>query len=156
MFIFFVFIVFMFIFVFRNRLNYSIILLFISLIVLIGLVSKQCLSLLIFCILMIVYSGAIIILIGYICAVCPNLVLSSSLDLFKIIIIVLLNFIYLLFFKNFLGELSLNINLNFIVDYFYTYWGLIIFIVLILMLFIVLLIVTSQYISPKGPLRSIV
>lgn len=131
-------------------------LLFISLIVLINLVSKQCLRLLIFCILIIVYSGAMIILIGYICAVCPNLVLSSFIDLFKVSIILFLGFRYFIYFQNFMGELNLTVNLNFMVDYFYTYWGFLIFVILILILFIVLLIVTSQYMSPKGPLRSIV
>ena len=154
MFIFLVIIILRIIIFLPNSLNYSLSLLLISSILLLEIVVYNHLRVIIFSILIIVYSGAIMILIGYICAVCPNIFLYTSNNSFVYYIVILLavtlffiNSNYSYFFQSFNYSSSL-------VDFFYTFWGVWIFLIIIFIIFLTLLIVTSQYSSPKGPLRS--
>ena len=139
------------IFVFKNPLYYTMSLLIVSLLVLSYLSLHTYLTFLTAFILVIVYVGAIIVLIGYICAISPNLVVEPD---YRIVyfFVVLLPLFYLF---NYLNISYFSLTTFTIVDYFYSYQGVIIFIVLIIILFVTLLIVTSQYSVPKGPFRSI-
>lgn len=139
-------------FVYVNTLYYSIALLAIVVALLYILVSNLMLHTLSIIIISIVYIGAIIILIGYTCAICPNLILSPS-----HLSSVSYASAFLLPFLVFPINLTPIFNQTFmpITTYFYSYSGVLVFITLILMLFITLLIVTSQYMTPKGPFRSV-
>lgn len=143
---------FMRIFVYVNSLYYTIILLSIILFLLYFLVSNLRLSALTMLMMAIVYIGAIIILIGYICAICPNIILSprkvSPLLFLSLMIFAFIFYPYFSFF-------SFNLSSTPMVSYFYDVSGVLTFSVLVFMLFITLLIVTSQYITPKGPFRSL-
>jgi len=139
-------------FVYVNTLFYSITLLLVVLGLLYVLVSNLILHSLTILLLIIVYVGAMIILIGYICAICPNLILVpnhiSPSVYFSYFLLVLLFFI---------SEYSSSVSDMFlpITNYFYSSYGVIAFLVVVFILFITLLIVTSQYITPKGPFRSV-
>jgi hypothetical protein len=126
-------------------------LLIVSLLVLSYLSLHTYLTFLTAFILVIVYVGAIIVLIGYICAISPNLVVEPDYGIVYFFV-VLLPLFYLF---NYLNISYFSLTTFTIVDYFYSYQGVIIFIVLIIILFVTLLIVTSQYSVPKGPFRSI-
>ena len=139
-------------FYFVNSLYYSLSLLCFIVLVLIFLVSNRMMSSLTIIILSIVYIGAIMILIGYICAICPNVIVVSSFSSPSYAFIMSL-FFYLFFFGlNY--PLPSNSDVS-IVEYFYSSSGLFIFSIMIVMLFVTLLIVTSQYLTPKGPFRSV-
>ncbi len=102
-------------------------------------------------ILIIVYVGAIIVLIGYICAISPNLILEPDYS-FLYLYLFIVFFFYAFSQSNFT---LIDLTSGTIVDYFYRFQGIFMFLILVLMLFITLLIVTSQYSVPKGPFRSI-
>ena len=99
--------------------------------------------------LLIVYVGAIIILIGYVCAVCPNIKFSNSNIVLPVTL--LAPTLILLSPSQYLTPTIFSNSFNF----FFTPLGLPVFFVVVLMLFIILLIVTSYYVSPKGPFRSV-
>nr|UBX38551.1 NADH dehydrogenase subunit 6 [Brachionus fernandoi] len=143
---------FMSMFVYVNTLYYSMVLLAIVVTLLYLLVANLMLHTLTMIMICIVYIGAMMILIGYICAICPNLILSPTSQTQSFYMVFLLTS-FLLFPINF----SPIFNQTFIpmVTYFYSYSGVVVFISLILMLFITLLMVTSQYMTPKGPFRSV-
>lgn len=145
-------VLFLRIFIYVNTLYYSMVLLVIILSLLYILVSNLIIHSLTILILAIVYIGAIIILIGYICAICPNLILTPS-HIRSVVypLIVLVPFILFPF------TLSPVFNTAFIpiVSYFYSYSGFLVFLTLVFILFVTLLIVTSQYMTPKGPFRSV-
>jgi hypothetical protein len=100
--------------------------------------------------LLIVYVGAMMILIGYVCAVCPNVNFSVTPGSYSLIFL-LTPLIFLLTPLSFSTPSSYFSSFNF----FYTTLGLPIFLVVVFMLFLILLIVTSYYVSPKGPFRSV-
>lgn len=140
------------IFLYANSLYYSLILLFIVSLLLFILVINSIISSLTILILLIVYVGAIIVLIGYICAICPNLNLSSNIKLFKLLfplLFIVSIFTFPLFHNTFNSKLFVLSN------YFFNPSGVSIFLLIICLLFITLLIVTSQYLTPKGPFRSL-
>lgn len=139
-------------FIYVNTLYYSLILLVIVISLLYLLVSNLILHSLTILIMAIVYIGAMMILIGYTCAICPNLILSPT-PLNWILFLCLILSPTLLFPI----KLSPVFNTTFIpiVAYFYSYSGLLVFLTLIFILFITLLIVTSQYMTPKGPFRAV-
>lgn len=139
-------------FYFVNSLYYSLSLLLLVVAFLIYLVSHLLLSSLTIIIMCIVYIGAIMILIGYICAICPNVIVSSSFSSFF-----LLFFFPFTFSIIFFGDLSFSFpsSSSSLVDYFYSSFGVFLFMCIVLMLFVTLLIVTSQYLTPKGPFRSV-
>lgn len=139
-------------FAYINTLYYSIVLLVIVLSLLFILVSNMILHSLTMLILAIVYIGAMMILIGYICAICPNLILlPTSISLYLYLFVVLISFIFIPLNMFISGNQSFTP----IVSYFYTSSGMLVFYTLVFMLFITLLIVTSQYMTPKGPFRSV-
>jgi hypothetical protein len=135
---------------FSNTIFYTIALLIIVFLSLMTLNSARIVSTLTSLMLVIVYVGAIIIIIGYICAVSPNFVTSSSLSLYSLPPLLFLGL--LVCGTYWFGE---ERGLSTPVDYFYSRYGIILFIVIVVILFITLLIVTSQYSSPKGPFRSL-
>ena len=139
------------IFIFKNSLFYTIALLLITFLVLCYLALNRYLTFLRAFILVIVYVGAIIVLIGYICAIRPNLVLEPRYN--NIFVLSIIFFLIIIFDSIAFSTFSLTTST--IVDYFYSYQGIYIFLVLVLILFITLLIVTSQYSVPRGPFRSV-
>jgi hypothetical protein len=104
-------------------------------------------------ILVIVYVGAIIILIGYICAVRPNLNLEPDFNYLKLKCFLLLT---LTFFSPATLQISLPFShLRRLSDFLYRVFGLSLFASIVTMLLITLLLVTSQYSIPRGPFRSV-
>jgi len=138
-------------FVFKNSLYFTMILLVISVLTLSSLVLNTYLSTLTAFILVIVYVGAIIVLIGYICAISPNLVLEPDFKFVSPFVVVLSLF---LLFEGFKVP-TFNMSTFTLVDFFYSYQGLFVFLSLVFILFLTLLIVTSQYSVPQGPFRSL-
>ena len=137
-------------FFYSNVLYYSISLIGFSLILLSLLVKNYVISPITIALLIIVYVGAMIVLIGYICAVCPNINLSYSgsflLALFCFVL-------FTLFYSPIPVQNSFNlVSLS---DYFYSPLSCSFLYLLALVLFLTLLIVTSQYLTPKGPFRSL-
>ena len=105
--------------------------------------------------LLIVYVGAMIILIGYICAVSPNVVTLSEYSALSVVLVPtrVCLVAYLLFPHIF--TLPCRGPTFSSVSYLYTSSGFFSLSLVALALFLVLLIVTSQYLSPKGPFRSL-
>lgn len=138
-------------FVYSNTLFYTIALLFIIVTILFSLVINSIIQTLTILIFLIVYVGAMIILIGYICAISPNLIINiSSSGLYTLLIFISFSFFF--FRKSWLPSRLAFDPVN---NFFYSSSGLYLFILIVLMLFITLLIVTTQYLAPKGPFRSI-
>lgn len=125
-------------------------LLFLSSLSLFTLATSYNIHSLLFIMLLIVYVGAMMILIGYICAICPNIRITSNPPLVPLLL--------LLFSGLFRASSPISSFYSTpisIQEYFYSEFGLECFLLLVLLLFITLLIVTSQYLSPKGPFRSV-
>jgi hypothetical protein len=138
---------------FSSTLFYTITLLFIVFMSLLFLTSSGSLSVLASLILVIVYAGAMMILIGYICAVSPNFITSSrNTGLFAPVLLAVLSLSLLARQESFTTSPEVLCSP---VDYFYSSCGLPLFLLIALLLFLTLLIVTSQYSRPKGPLRSV-
>jgi len=150
--LFIVFVLLFSMFVYANSLYYSIILLFIISLLLFMLVVNNLINSLTMLILLIVYIGAIMVLIGYICAICPNLNLSSNTFGFKrtTLFLIIVSLITPSMFLN-----SFNSKIFILRNYFFNTSGALIFFLVVCLLFITLLIVTSQYLTPKGPFRSL-
>ena len=138
-------------FIFKNSLYFTIILLLISISTLSSLVVLTYMSTLTAFMLVIVYVGAIIVLIGYICAISPNILLEPDYRNLSVIFLLLLFF----FFLGPFNYSEFNSTTFTLADFFYRYQGFFLFLTLVMMLFITLLIVTSQYSIPRGPFRSI-
>jgi len=138
-------------FVFKNSLYFTMFLLCISVFTLRYLVLNTYLTSLTAFIIVIVYVGAIIVLIGYICAITPNLILEPDYSNGYIFTFFALSF-YML--ERFTTPVFSNTTFT-LRDYFYSFQGLYLFLCLVLILFITLLIVTSQYSVPHGPFRSL-
>jgi hypothetical protein len=138
-------------FVFKNSLYFTIMLLTISVLTLSSLVINTLLNTLTAFMLVIVYVGAIIVLIGYICAISPNLVLEPDYSITYLFVSLFFTFTILDSFST----PTFNTSTFTLVDFFYSYQGLFVFISLVFILFITLLIVTSQYSVPQGPFRSL-
>lgn len=127
-------------------------------VLLISLISILCLivyynlvSILFAILLSLVYIGAIIIFIGYICAISPNPIFNfnGSGSLFFLIVlfrsILLINTI----------PFKFNYSLINMFDFFYTRAGVNLFFIVIFFLLVLLILVSSQNFIPKGPFRSI-
>ncbi len=136
---------------FTNTMYYTITLLVVVFISLSSLVSMGVIRTLSSLMLVIVYVGAMIIIIGYICAVSPNFVTSSSAPLYLVSVFIAVS--YFICSPSFL--VAGRVRFFSPVDYFYSPYGGFLFSTIVLMLFVTLLIVTSQYSSPKGPFRSV-
>lgn len=102
-------------------------------------------------IIVIVYVGAIMILIGYICAISPNLLVEPSYSYFGVFLL----FTFLMALLDWMRRETFSLSSSTLVDYFYSTQGIFIFFTLVFMLFVTLLIVTTQYSVPKGPFRSV-
>lgn len=137
-------------FLFVNALFYTVSLLILSFLVLTWIVSSNIMSTLIMILVVIVYVGAIIILIGYICAVRPNLITSPSLNYFGLAFMFLVFGFFLKDYSTF-GFSEIQGTL---LDFFFRDWGCLVFLLIVFILFFTLLIVTSQYRTPQGPFRS--
>jgi hypothetical protein len=138
-------------FVFKNSLYFTITLLAISMLTLASLVLNTYLRTLTAFMLVIVYVGAIIVLIGYICAISPNLVLEPDFRLVSPFVAIFFTFAL---FEDFKAP-TFNLSTFTLVDFFYSYQGLFVFLSLVFILFLTLLMVTSQYSVPQGPFRSL-
>ena len=134
--------------IFPRTVYYVLMLLLLSLFLLYSLASNYFIRVLVFTMVIVVYVGAIMILVGYICAISPNVYFSSK-SFFPFIP---LFFFSLLFSSPFILEPSPLVSLS---SYFYTSYGSFLFLFLVFSLFITLLMVTSYYISSKGPFRSV-
>lgn len=154
MFMFSIIILLFLILIFRNMLFYVTSLLIMSVIVLTYLVRYGFLSVLSLLLILIVYLGAIMILIGYICAVVPNFDLSPSYSSSSVFVIsTVLFFIY--YTQNHPFVFSDNqTKSDTLLNFFFREWGFYVFFIIVFILFFTLLIVTSQYSSPQGPFRS--
>jgi hypothetical protein len=134
--------------VFPNTFCYILCLLVFVLISLFYLTSISYVNTILFLMVVVVYLGAIIIFIGYICAIRPNVVLSHSNSPITLFLFFSLLSLFLTLPKS---DLSIGSCLT---NSFYSPFGFFVFILLLFFLFISLLIVTSYYLSSKGPLRS--
>ena len=143
--------IFSLLFIYKNPLFYISALLITSIISFMYLVLNSFVSTLTGLILVIIYVGAIIILIGYICAVSPNLILKRNYNYIYLWVFLLISY----FITSTLTSSNFITSTLTLTDYFYSLNGLISFLIITLILFITLLIVTSQFTSPKGPFRSI-
>lgn len=138
--------------VFANALFYTVSLLLLSFSVLIWIVSSNYIRTLMIILIVVVYVGAIIILIGYICAVSPNLVTRPS---FNYLSLVFLSMLFTFVFNTASVSTGLeSFKVGTLLDFFFRDWGVSVFVLIVFMLFFTLLIVTSQYRSPQGPFRS--
>lgn len=138
--------------VFANALFYTVSLLLLSFSVLIWMVSSNYIRTLMIILIVVVYVGAMIILIGYICAVRPNLVTRPSFNYFGL---VFLSLLFTFVFSRASVSTGLeSFKVGTLLDFFFRDWGVSIFVLMVFMLFFTLLIVTSQYRSPQGPFRS--
>jgi hypothetical protein len=135
---------------FSNSMYYTLVLLILSVSLLYYLASSFSLSVLLFLAVVIVYVGAMMILIGYICAIRPNVSFNSSFSLSFLPLLLSLLLLWVTFLSPYLSYSSYS-DLS---SFFYSDMGLFLFVVLFSSLFLTLLIVTTQYSSPKGPFRS--
>lgn len=147
-----VFLIFITMFIYNNSLYFTISLLIRILILLFHLVSNLMLSSLTMIVLTIVYVGAMMILIGYVCAICPNLILTPSVSKYFVPTF-FIRFIFMLTQR--MRFLTHSQSVYTVFDYFYSFSGLFVFFIIVSILFLTLLIVTSQYLTPKGPFRSV-
>jgi hypothetical protein len=116
------------------------------------MVSSNYIRTLIIILIVVVYVGAMIILIGYICAVSPNLVTRPSFSYFGL---VFLSMLFTFVFNRAFVSMGLeSFKVGTLLDFFFRDWGVSVFVLIIFMLFLTLIIVTSQYRSPQGPFRS--
>jgi len=138
--------------IFSNALFYTISLLIFSISFMAWIVYSNVMRTLVFLLMVIVYVGAIIILIGYICAVCPNFNLTPSFSFAPVLLFLLFSSLVLDPLNKFFTERAKS---GALLDYFFRDWGSFMFIIIAIMLFFTLLIVTSQYMSPQGPFRSL-
>ena len=142
---------------YQNPLIYSVVLLSFSIFFLLLLSLHLNLTVLSFLLITIVYVGAIIIFIGYICAVTPNLRLERTLltpILFIFGLFLPLSFLSLGSSYPYPKSSSASVSLD-LVRFFYSSHGSLLFLLLICMIFFTLLMATSHYLRPKGPFRSI-
>ena len=138
-------------FAFVNTLFYSIGLLAISICLLFIISLSHQIRTLTVLMLLIVYVGAIIVLIGYVCAISPNLIVTQSLSVYLGVVLSILSIL----FGDKLWVLPSLFSYAPLSSFFYSSYGLVLFVLIALMLFVTLLIVTSQYLSPKGPFRAL-
>jgi len=99
----------------------------------------------------IVYVGAMMILIGYVCAVSPNLNLEPN---FRLLHLLGVGFLLALFLFTTTDKFMFNQSYT-LSDFIYSAPGLSLFFSVVFMLLLTLFIVTSQFALPRGPFRSI-
>jgi hypothetical protein len=138
-------------FFFPNSLFFAVSLLIISITSLCFLFYNGVLRSLTCLIVSIVYVGAIMILIGYVCAVRPNLNLEPDFSMFFPL---LFSFFLVLTLMTTSNNFVFNISYS-LSEFIYSSPGLSLFITVIFILLLTLLIVTSQFTLPRGPFRSV-
>ena len=127
--------------VFPSTVYYVLMLLAFRLLLLYSLASSCFIRVLVFIMIIVVY-------VGYICAISPNVYFSSK----SFVSFLPLFLLSLLVCPSTTLEATPLSSLS---RYFYTSYGSFLFLFLVFSLFITLLMVTSYYISSKGPFRSI-
>lgn len=137
-------------FLIPNTIYFTLSLLVVTCYVVFRLVSYSIIQSLTGVILLLVYLGAIMILIGYICAVSPNFI-TVKFAAPSLVLLLVSSFGVLLPIP-FSFEYS---RVTSPLSFFFRRFGVHSFTVIAVILFITLLIVTSQYFSPKGPFRSV-
>lgn len=138
-------------FIYLNSLYFTLALLALVVLCMLYLVYLNVVSRLTAVMLAIIYIGAIIVLIGYICAVSPNLNIEPNSFPKSGLLFIFISFIL---FQPWVPSDSIYAGLS-LADHFYSVYGVVFFLTLVLMLFVTLLMVTSQYLVPKGPFRSV-
>lgn len=140
--------------IYCNTLFYTLSLLVISSYLLLNLLSLNLIHGLTVLVVLVVYLGAIIVLIGYVCAVSPNLLIGSSVRGFTGL--ALFGFFYLvaLFLDPYIFSTETSLYRS-VRSFFFSSFGWVPLATVLLMLFLVLLMVTAQHTLPKGPFRSL-
>lgn len=140
--------------IYCNTLFYTLSLLVISSILLLSLLSLNLIHGLTVLVVLVVYLGAMMVLIGYVCAVSPNLLIGSSVRGFMGLITFRVMYLLSLFLDSYIfsSDTSLYSSVS---SFFFSSFGLVPLATVLLMLFLVLLIVTAQHTLPKGPFRSL-
>lgn len=100
-------------------------------------------------VLIIIYVGAMMIFIGYICAISPNILFTSSLSYLTLTLVIPFSLCFACMYPSF------NSNLAPLRDFLYSSSGIFLFVLVAVVLFLVLMVVSSQFFSPQGPFRSI-
>ena len=100
-------------------------------------------------VLIIIYVGAMMIFIGYICAISPNILLTTSFPFFASLSLIPFSFLFIPLYPFF------NSNLTPFTDFLYSSSGVFLFVLVAVVLFLVLMVVSSQFFSPQGPFRSV-
>lgn len=134
---------------FVNTLYFTAILMFRVLFISIYSVYMGFISSLFSIMLIIIYVGAIIIFIGYICAISPNLLFSSSLSFTFFLFPLFFPYIFVYSYPIF------NDNVHPVTDFLYSSSGVYLFILVAVVLFLILMVVSSQFFRPQGPFRSV-
>jgi hypothetical protein len=147
----FLFLIISLIIFFPNSLFFTVSLLIISVTSLCFLFYNGVLGALTCLMVSIVYVGAIMILIGYVCAVRPNLKLEPD---FSIFFPLLFSFFLVLALTSLSNTFVFNLRYS-LSEFIYSSPGLRLFITVIFILLLTLLIVTSQFTLPRGPFRSV-
>jgi len=137
-------------FLFTNSLFFVIVLLFVSIFILSVLVVNSFIGALVSLMVVLVYVGAIMVVIGYVCAVCPNIEVESH--PYALRVVLFFPFVLFLFSSSLSPDTLYSDSL---VNFFYSYHGCAFFFRIAFILFVTLLIVTSQYLTPIGPFRSV-
>ena len=109
--------------IFPSTIYYVLMLLSLRLFLLYSLASNYFISVLVFTMIIVVYVGAIIILVGYICAIRPNVYFSSRISTYLFLVPLFFPFL----FPSTRSDSSLLVSLS---SYFYTSHGRFIFLFL--------------------------
>jgi len=102
-----------------------------------------------------VYAGAILIFIGYVCAVCPNPIFLSPFSLSLILFSIFSIGIFLERFLRGQTVVGSPTTSSSLADFFYSADGVSVLLLLVFMLLFVLFLVNSQHYTSKGPFRSV-
>lgn len=143
---------------FPNPLWFSVRLVILSVVVLSRLSAFTFLSSLVSFIFILVYLGAMLIVISYICAIVPNPLFLNPyasytwLALFSGLVLAMLRLSTTSVLVSQVTCLNLGFNP---LSVLFRGECVVLFLLVVLMLFFVLLMVTTQYFAPKGPFRSV-
>lgn len=140
--------------IYCNTLFYTLSLLAISSYLLLSLLSLNLVHGLTVLVVLVVYLGAMIVLIGYVCAVSPNLLIGSPLRASSGVVLFGLLYVLALLVDSYSFSYSTS-SFRLVGSFFFSSFGWVPLAVVLLMLFLVLLMVTAQHTLPKGPFRSL-
>lgn len=138
-----------------SPLHFSILLISFSSLVVYHLVSFSHIPALIGLLILLVYLGAIIILLAYVCAVTPNLYFGSSVSITKFVLFLLSSLLFLCvnfcFFSSFSSSFSMSFSLP---SFFYSCYGALSFFFVIIMMLVVMFVVSTSS-QVRSPIRSV-